>query len=115
MLTCKQCDGEKPDDQMVQRGGKAIRLCVDCRNKAIAGNRARGHKKEKSPRKSKVVEPEELRLTVPGGGHGFDAFVTGDDQLQITQENADAASDNVVLSKAEARSIFRMFEEWAAE
>ena len=56
-----------------------------------------------------------LEIEVPGGGHGFKASLTDEDCLLITQENAESEADNIVLTRSEARSMFALFGEWAAE
>lgn len=117
MLTCKTCEVEKDDSEMVVRRGVPIRLCRVCLGKSVSGARGGGSakKKQTSARKAKAQTAAALSIEVPGGGHGFKAVLTEEGALMITQANADAADDNIVLTKHEARALFQSFSDWADE
>lgn len=123
-IKCKYCGDTKPEDHMKLRGGKPSKVCKSCdEEKALERARLRGivagargarkTKRKKASKKRVKSDPVELRVTFPGGGLGFDAFLTKDDRLQITQENEGAEADNVVLNKRETRSILEKFGDWA--
>lgn len=111
-IKCKHCEETKDESLMALRVGQPSQVCLECKQSRASLGAGAPKKKQKRKQRPDV---DEQRLTMPGGGHGFDAFVTEDDQLQISQENDGEDADNLVLSKAEARLIFEKFGEWAAE
>lgn len=111
-IKCKYCEETKDDSLMAIRAGKPSKVCLECKQ-SRTGLGAGAPSKKKKTRRGKAEKAVDLRLTIPGGGYGFDAFLTDDGGLQITQPNDGTAADNVVLSKGEARAIFEKFGEWA--
>lgn len=114
MTTCKKCEVDKPEDQMVVRRGVAIRLCRECLSNA---RRKKGSgtskKKATTTRRKRVESPPELVLTLPAGGFGVTSRVTDEGHLQLTQENEGTVADNVCLTRHEAKAIFEKFGDWA--
>lgn len=109
VITCKYCEVEKEESSMAVRGGKPSKVCIECKENR-AGLGAGAPKKKKARRKREPAD--ELRMTVPGGGHGFDAFITEDGAMQVTQENPGSEADNVVLTRHEAQSLRTMIDLW---
>jgi hypothetical protein len=67
MPTCKRCNNEKPDAEMLHRRGKPSKVCLECFGKAMAkGVDAvdRSAKKAKGGRKTGKEAPPEHE----GGG-----------------------------------------------
>lgn len=122
MTKCKHCKVEKPESEMSVWNGKSSKVCNECKPKHPVGGGARngnggGATRKKSPAAVSRRKPNTavLEIEVPGGGHGFKASLTDEDCLLITQENADADADNIVLTRGEAKTMFALFGDWAAE
>jgi hypothetical protein len=109
-MQCKYCEKEREEAQMVMRAGKPSHMCLECKESRIG--LASGAPKKKKNRRKREADAEDLRMMVPGGGYGFEAFVTDEDSLQISQANAGAESDNVVLTRHEGKQLVTMIGLW---
>lgn len=122
MITCKRCVTAKPEDQMLQRRGKPSKVCLECFGKAMSkgADKADKEAKKKLVGKSKrgvkkingASSPDKLSMTPT---YGFEAHVDENDMLNIFQRNAEAEPDQVILSKAEASTLFRRFAKFAGQ
>lgn len=122
MIKCKHCEVEKPEDQMAIRAGQPSKVCLECKDKRVGiaslaggGSSHKKGKRGKAATRRPKKDAAELALSLPAGGFGCNASITDEGHLQLTQENPDAAPDNVCLTRREARAIFETFGEWAAE
>jgi len=103
-IQCRYCETEKDESQMVVRGGKPSFQCLDCKQKrtglASAGGAPSRKKKSAAAARAKQ-KPSTPEISVPGGGYGFEAKITDENALQITQDNPGGEADNVVMTKVE--------------
>lgn len=123
---CKRCGESKAPEDMLQRRGKPSKVCLEC----WGASRRKGGKKSKrakTPRRVRSLEEVVERRANGNGqpkpvelgkslevlpGYGFRAAIE-DDRLAIEQDSGER-TDNVTLSKAEARALFAQFGEWAS-
>jgi hypothetical protein len=127
VINCKTCGEDKPEDQMVVRRGKAVRLCRVCLGNSIrkkpkgsaetGGGGTTTRKKRKSPvRRKASIEAQPAGETngqlemLPG--FGFKAYFTDDDRLCVDQVSGEK-TDNLTFSKTEFKVLAAQFAEWA--
>lgn len=106
---CQRCGQSKPAAEMVKRGGKPSKTCVECFRTAMAdhGGRKRNANGTARPkaRKARQVEVAPEPVTIDGPslevlpGFGFRSSVEGD-RLIIEQDDT------------EARVLFAQFHDW---
>lgn len=129
MITCKRCQADKRESEMLQRRGKVSKVCLDCFGKAMAkgadAEKGRGNKGGKRKRPSKIAKEFVAGLQDFGGkqadtgltverGSGFRAALDGE-QLVIEQDNVDRPEtpDNLTLSRSEFYVLVKKYAPWA--
>jgi hypothetical protein len=127
VIKCKKCNDEKLESAMKVRGGKPSKVCLECDKKAAderaaerdrlakviedakaetSASRKHRRKGKASAKRTRQVETDPERITMLPS-LGFDAFLTDDGRLQVSQD-----TDNVVLTRMDAKAIFDKFGEW---
>jgi predicted nucleic acid-binding Zn-ribbon protein len=123
---CQRCGENKPAGEMVVRGGKPSRTCVECFRKAMgkprAGKATASTRAKRSKRQAREVETQVPEpVTIAGlsleilPGFGFRAGIENE-HLQLEQDagqGEDARTDSITLSKTEAKVFIVQFAEWA--
>lgn len=112
---CKTCGVEKPDDQMIERRGKVIRLCRECLSNSIAkkgdGAKPKTTKSKRVPKAAAPPPPRDQLALTPT--YGFNAHIDENDNLHVVQANADQSQDEIILSASEASVLFKRFAKFA--
>lgn len=112
---CKKCGETKAAGDMLTRKGVVSKTCVACYAAAIAAGRLGGGSKvtAKSKRTAAAqVSAPDLPAIHIEAGHGLVALIH-DGYLQL-QQSDDEGTDTLMLSKSEARELFRAFSDWVA-
>lgn len=113
--TCKKCGEIKPVDAMLTRKGVVFKTCKACYAAAISAGHSGGGStvtsKSKGMAAAQISAPGFPRLSIEAG-HGLVAVIN-DGYLQLQQSDEDG-TDTLMISKSEAKELFRAFGEWAA-
>jgi hypothetical protein len=130
VIQCKHCKVEKLESDMSIWAGKPSKVCIECKAKHPTGGAARAAANEgggSAPKKSRSAarrksskrstQPAaDLEILLPAGTFfGCSARVTEEGYLQLTQQNDDAAPDNICLTRHEAKALFDKFGEWIVD
>jgi hypothetical protein len=108
MRTCELCQVERKDSEFRKFGRGLRKVCLQCEN---------GVATEAATIADELPEPVEITAALEVlPGFGFRATVENE-RLVIEQDagvGAEKATDNIVLSRTEAKVLFAQFGEWAA-
>ena len=101
MRVCDTCEQSKPDAAFRPKGRGRSKTCQACEEGS-------GESGNATPEATVTIEnPLEV---LPG--FGFRASIEND-RLAVEQDRDDGATDNVVLSRTEAKVLFAQYAEWA--
>jgi hypothetical protein len=100
---------------MYMRNGAVLKTCKACYAAALSAGQAGGGKavtsRPKDTQRTQVSAPGFPALSIEPG-HGLTAHIH-DGYLQM-QQSDDEGTDTLMLSKSEAKALFREFADWAA-
>jgi hypothetical protein len=100
---CELCETERADKDFRPFGRGRRKVCLQCENAvAVEGAAIAGE--------LPTVEITGALEVLPG--FGFRATVEND-RLVIEQDDSEGKTDNLVLSRTEAKVLFAQFAEWA--
>ena len=104
MRICELCNVERADNDFRKFGRGRRKVCLMCEN-AVA--------QEGETIADTLPTPVEITAALEVmPGFGFRATVEND-RLVIEQDDAEGKTDNLVLSRTEAKVLFAQFGEWA--
>jgi hypothetical protein len=126
-MRCNTCKLDKPEAEMYVRAGKVIHTCQHCRQaqmRTAAATRARtmGSVKISRPVETKApalpaaadpaIAGDDPILDIPPGW-GINAVID-DGRLVLRQSDAEGNTDEIALSRPEARALFAHFGSWVS-
>jgi hypothetical protein len=120
-MNCKSCGKDKPVEEMYVRNGKPIRTCLVCRQDHIRAIGAARAKTMQSIKISRAVKVQSAALPSPAidypvlellPGWGVNAAI--EEGRLVLRQDGEARTDEISLSRSEARTLFAHFSTWAA-
>ena len=112
---CKKCGETKAAGDMLTRKGVVFKTCMACYAAALSAGHSGGGSavttKAKGAARASVSSAAFPSISIEAG-HGLVARID-DGYLQL-QQSDDEGTDTLMLSKSEAKELFRAFADWAA-